>query len=103
MNPQNFISPRVPQMKRVDYTDGTPSREVEDEEEMDKFKKGFAYKKPSIMNVRDEINNLICLIDVASSSLMAPHPYIDPTRVHCVLSVQVIGKLKELEQELTQL
>ena len=103
MTPQNFISPRISQMKRVDYTDGTPSREVEDDEEMDKFKKGFAYKKPSIMNVRDEIDNLICLIDVASAALMAPHPYLDQTKVHCVLSIQITQKLRELEQELAQL
>lgn len=105
MIPSNFIP--TGKLKQMKYTDGTPSREVdeewEDDEEMEKFKKGFAYQKPSIIDLRDELVRLIELVDVASTALIAsPHP-IDPIKVYGVMHSQVIPKLQEIEKELARL
>ncbi len=99
----NFIP--TGKLKQMKCTDGTPSREVEEEweedEEMEKFKK--AYQKPSVLDIRDELVRLIELVDVASTALMAsPHP-IHPIKVYGVMHSQVIPKLRELEKELARL
>ena len=109
MIPQNFVQGNLPRHRQLQYTDGTPSREVEDDEEedneeMEKFKKGFAHKKkPSVLDVRDALCNLAELVDVAAAALMAPSPYTDPLKVYNIMQLHVIPKIKELEEELARL
>lgn len=110
MTPGNFI-PSVPsrRLKQVNHTDGTPSREVEDVDdwnvddcqEMKQFKNGF--KKTSILDVRDELNNLHELVDVISMALMAEGIHAQPIKVYGALQLQVLPKIKQLEQELARL
>lgn len=106
----NFIpSGPAKHLRQIKYTDGTPSREVEDKEPeetevMKEFREGFAYrKKPSVIDIRDSLCNLYQLIDAISAGLMAEPPYTDPQIVYNVLQINVIPKLKELEQELAKL
>ena len=111
MIPSNFI-PAGPgkRLKPVDYNDGTPSREVEEQEEWDnnseemkKFKEGFAYRKPSIMNVRDNLNNLHELLDVISLALMVDNTELQPVKVFGAIQLHILPKIKELEQELARI
>lgn len=110
MTPHNMVPSRVP--RQVRYTDGTPSREVEDDEdwdvedkeEMKKLKEGFAYKKkPNLMDVRDELNRLEELLDVISTALLADNTTATPLKVYGAIQTQVLPKIKELEQELARL
>lgn len=111
MNPNNFIPGSVPSRhKQVMYTDGTPSREIEDEsawsaesEELQDFKKGFGRKKPSIVDIRDNLNKLHCLLDVISASLMTDDEYMERIRIYEVIQSQILPKIKELEQELARI
>lgn len=107
MNNHNFIYGNLPRHRQVTYTDGTPSREVEDEiewsaedEEKEEFQRKFGRKKPSITSVRDELNKLHNLLDVISASLMADDEYMDRLTVYEAIQSQVLPKIKELEQEL---
>jgi len=103
MIPSNFI-PAGPIKKQrfIPYTDGSPSREVEDEL-MKEFTEGLAYRKPSILNVRDALDDICDLLQVTSYSLMADKPSMNPLYVHNILQMHVIPKLVELEKELARL
>ena len=108
MTPYNMVPQRVP--RQMHYTDGSPSREVEDdddweatgEEEMNKLHQGIAYKKPvSIIDLRDRIINTIALIDVARTALLADEH--DPIKVCNVLFFGAILELERIEKELARI
>ena len=101
MTPQNSVPSRIP--RPVPYTDGSLSREYEDSEEEKKFLKGLSYKNPSILNVRDELKDLNELLDVISSSLMCDPKYFHPLEIYNVIQLQIIPKIKALEEELANL
>ncbi len=83
MNPHNMVPSRLPKQFRPE---------------------GFAYKKkPNVMDIRDELNNLGNMIDVFSTALMAESPYVSPVKVYEAIQLQVLPKIKELEQELARL
>ena len=109
MIPSNFIPPGpAARLKQQHYTDGTPSQEVEDEwedesEDTKQFKQGFAYKKPSVIDLRDDIGNVMELISVCANALMAESPFLDAAKVHGVLMIQVNNKLREIEGALARL
>jgi len=106
MNSNNFVPSSIPRQRQVNYTDGSPSREVEEEEhdeEMEKFKKGFGYKKPSIGDVRDELNNIIDLLHVISSAVLTPDEFKETIRIYNAIQINIIPRIKELEQELKNL
>jgi hypothetical protein len=93
------------------YTDGSDSREVEehddwdvsDDEDLKKFKEGFAYKKPvSVMDIRDKLVNIIELIDVSRVALLAANER-EIVKVANVLFFHVITPLEQLEKEIEQL
>lgn len=108
MTPHNMVPSRVP--RQVQYTDGTPSREVEDDEnwdvedreEMKKLKEGFAYKKPSsIIDLRDRLTNVINLTEIVRISLLAREN--DPIKASNVIFFSVTSELEEIEKELARL
>ena len=108
MTPHNMVPSRVP--RQVQYTDGTPSREVEDDEnwdvedkeEMKKLKEGFAYRKPSsALQLRDRLINVIELVEVARISLLSKEN--NPLKVANVLYFNVTTELEEIEKELARL
>jgi hypothetical protein len=93
------------------YTDGSDSREVEehddwdvsDDEDMKKFKEGFAYKKPvSILDIRDKLVNIIELAEVARIALLAGKEH-EIVKVSNVLFFSVITPLEQIEKELALL
>jgi hypothetical protein len=109
MNPHNFVPSRLP--RPMKYTDGSDSREVEehddwdvsDDEDLKKFKEGFAYKKPvSVMDIRDKLVNIIELIDVSRVALLAANER-EIVKVANVLFFHVITPLEQLEKEIEQL
>lgn len=109
MNPGNMVPQRVP--RPVHYTDGSLSREIEehddwdvsDDEDMRRFKEGFAYKKPpSIGEVLAKLANIIELTEVARIALLAGKES-DIIKVSSVLLYSVITPLEEIEKELARL
>lgn len=111
MIPSNFIpggSGRP--MRPVHYTDGTPSREVEDDwemsgsEEMRELQEKCKKKTPiNILDLRDELNNVVDLLNVCATSLMSKSEERNCISVSNILVIQVISKIKEIEQELARL
>lgn len=103
MNPHNTVPSRLP--RQLNYTDGSPSREYEmEDEEMEKFEKGFAYKKkPCLLDVRDELLRMEELLDVISVSLMSDEPNISRSKIYGAIQSKVLPTFKILEQELSQL
>lgn len=109
MNPGNMVPQRVP--RPVHYTDGSLSREIEehddwdvsDDEDMMRFKEGFAYKKPtSILDIRDRLGNIIELAEVARIALLAGKES-DVVKVSNVIFFSIITPLEEIEKELAKL
>jgi len=103
MTPSNMIPQRVP--RQVHYTDGTPSREGEDDEDDEisrQYYEGFGYKKPSTaLELRDRINNLMDLIEIVRISLLAKEN--DCDKASNVLYFKVYSELQEIEKELKRL
>ncbi len=111
MIPSNFIpGGSARPMRPVNYTDGTPSREVEDDWETTGSEEMKALhekcKKKHIVNIteiRDELNNTVDLLDVCATSLLSKSEERNCISVSNILVIQVISKLKEIEQELARL
>lgn len=98
-------------MRQVNYRDGSPSREVEEDEdweatgqeEMNRLHAGCK-QKTSIVHVRDQINNIRDLVDVCGAALLS-----DENRgqervmkhVAHVLYFFVDDQLANIEKELT--
>lgn len=86
-------------MRQRHYSDGSPSREFEDDDELHETRR----QKMSIVGVRDELNNLNDLIDVCGAALLG-HENRNQQRIQRnvahVLYFFVQNKIKELEQEL---
>ena len=91
--------------KPVNYTDGSTSREIEEidehmEEERKRYFEGFAYKKPTILDMRARLNNVTHLIDVCRSSLQSTD--YDAGKIANVLFFSVILELEEINKELAR-
>lgn len=95
-------------MRQVNYRDGTPSREVEEDEdweatgqeEMNRLHAGCK-QKTSVLDVRDRLNNLKDLITVCIEALT--HSELNEVKLHVghVLYFQVIEQIKIAEEELS--
>lgn len=97
-------------MRQVNYRDGTPSREVEEDEdweatgqeEMNRLHAECKQKK-SIIDIRDALNNLNDLIDVCGAALLG-HENTNQERIQRhvahVLCFYVHAIITDLEKEL---
>lgn len=100
-------------MRQIRYKDGTPSREVEEEEDFestgqeemnnvyDKYK-----EKTSVLDVRDELNNVTDLVETCAVALLSEKTgWEDRSRkkIAHVLFFYVANKLTELEEALAKL
>jgi hypothetical protein len=95
-------------MKQKHYTDSSPSREVEDDmEEFDKdieLPEDYSNRQKSILDVRDELNNMRDLVDVCSAALLGPenqNKRIQQNVAH-VLYFYIDPIIKKLEEELAK-
>lgn len=99
--------------KPVNYTDGTPSREVENDDweatggdEMNKLYDKIIKKTPkaSILDIRDQITNLLDVLRVCTAAILTDNA---TDAVLCsaanTLHFQVSEKLKLIEEELASI
>ena len=104
--------------KTFNYTDGTPSREVDDweasgAEEMNKLLEECQHnrstieaeekQKASILEVRDRLNNMIDLITLCHDSLECSQLFAIKQHVSHVLYFYVREQIKLAEKELANL
>lgn len=95
-------------MRQLRYTDGTPSREFEEDwettgqDEMNRLHAECKQKR-SVLDVRDRLNNLKDLVTVCVEALI--HSELNEVKLHVghVLYFQVIEQIKTAEEELASL